>query len=268
MCQLHGVTRSGYYAWRSREKSARSRSDAELLSHVRRVHADSRGLYGAPRVRAQLLAEGRAVSQSRVARLMRVALLQGRSAATGRRSSKGLRQFFGNIPNREQQRAEPLAATNQVWVGDVTYLKVQGQWRYLAAVMDKHSRRIVGWSVSTVRDVALTLQALNHAVRNRKPSKGLMFHSDRGIEYAAHDYRQRLAKLGFVQSMNRPGRMNDNAHMESFFHSLKAEDLKQRKFTSDDDLHEVLISYIQFYNQQRLHSSLGYRSPAAFEKVQ
>lgn len=167
-----------------------------------------------------------------------------------------------------KERTEPLAAPNPVWVGDVTYLKVQGQWRYLAAVMDKHSRRIVGWSVSTARDTALTLQALNHAVRNRKPDRGLMFHSDRGIEYAAHDDRKRLAKLGFVQSMNRPGRMNDNAHMESFFHSLKAEDLKQRKFVRDEDLHEVLISYIQFYNQQRLHSSLGYRSPAAFEKVQ
>lgn len=268
MCELHGVTRSGYYAWRARERSARSRSDAELLPHVRRIHADSRGLYGAPRVHAQLQSEGKAVSRGRVARLMRVALLQGRSAATDRRSSKGLRRFFTDIPNREQLRGRPLASCNQVWVGDVTYLKVQGQWRYLAVVMDKHSRRIVGWSVSSVRDTALTLQALNHAVRNRKPAQGLVFHSDRGIEYAAHDYRQRLAKLGFVQSMNRPGRMNDNAHMESFFHSLKAEDFKRRKFGADGELHEALLSYIQFYNQQRLHSSLGYRPPAQFEKVQ
>jgi transposase InsO family protein len=268
MCQLHGVTRSGYYAWRLRAPSARNHSDAALSQQVQRIHSDSRGLYGAPRVWAQLGHEGVKVSQGRVARLMRNARLQGRSTRTGKRSRAGLRRFFTSIPNRERESDQPLARLNQVWVGDVTYLKVAGQWRYLAVVMDKHSRRIVGWSVSSVRDTALTLQALNHAVRNRKPARGLIFHSDRGSEYAAHDYRKRLSKLGFVQSMNRPGHMNDNAHMESFFHSMKTEELSLRKFSCDDSLHETLLSYIQFYNQQRLHSSIGYRSPAGFEKVQ
>ena len=159
-----------------------------------------------------------------------------------------------------------IAQPDQVWVGDVTYLRVNGQWRYLAAVMDRHSRRLVGWSVSTRRDAALTREALRHAVRKRRPSPGLVFHSDRGIEYAAFEYRDQLSRLGIVQSMNRPGKMNDNAHMESFFHSMKTEALYGLSFDNDNALRSELRSYIQFYNQERLHSALDYLPPVAFER--
>jgi transposase InsO family protein len=174
------------------------------------------------------------------------------------------RAFFASVPN--QQRAQVVQAPNQVWVGDVTYLKVAGQWRYLAVVMDRHSRRILGWSLSTRRDVALTSDALRHSVRKRPPAAGLIFHSDRGIEYAAFDYRNELVRRGILQSMNRPGKMNDNAHMESFFHSMKAEDLHGRRFDNDAQLRHALRSYITFYNRQRLHSALRYLSPVVFER--
>ena len=150
----------------------------------------------------------------------------------------------------------------------MTYLRVLGQWRYLAVVLDKFSRRLIGWSISRQRDANLTTDAMAHAMRNRKPEAGLVFHSDRGIEYAAWQYRQKLVRHGIVQSMNRPGKMNDNAHMESFFHSMKTEELNGLTFTTDDGLRNRLLSYIQFYNQQRLHSSIGYLSLAVFERRQ
>jgi putative transposase len=266
MCALYGVTRGGFYAWQSRQPSARMTEDARLTERIRQVHQQSRGYYGSPRVARQLSCEGEAVGRRRVARLMRSAQLQGRSARRYHRSMVRQRAFFASVPN--QLRAQVVLAANQVWVGDVTYLKVAGQWRYLAVVMDRHSRRILGWSLSTRRDAGLTSDALCHSVRKRRPPPGLMFHSDRGIEYAAFEYRDQLARLGIVQSMNRPGRMNDNAHMESFFHSLKAEDLHGRRFDDDHQLRQAIRSYIAFYNQQRLHSALRYLPPVAFERQQ
>jgi transposase InsO family protein len=189
--------------------------------------------------------------------------LQGRSARLYRRSKVGQRAFFASVPR--VRFIEPTAP-NQLWVGDVTYLKVAGQWRYLATVMDRHSRRIVGWSLSQRRDAALTRSALRQAARNRTPAPGLVFHSDRGVEYAAFEFRDELRRFGILQSMNRPGKMNDNAHMESFFHSMKAEELYGKVFADDDQLRRALTSYIAFYNQQRLHSALRYLPPVAFEQ--
>jgi putative transposase len=266
MCALLGVTRGGFYAWQRRQASERARQDEQLIEQVRQVHQRSRGYYGSPRVTGQLRREGVTVGRRRVARLMRLACLQGRSARLYRRAKVTQRGFLASVPN--QQRQVCIETPNQVWVGDVTYLRVAGQWRYLAVVMDRHSRRIVGWSLSARRDAALTGQALEHAARNRQLQPGLVFHSDRGIEYAALEYRQRLAKLGILQSMNRPGKMNDNAHMESFFHSMKTEELYGKTFNDDEQLRQTLRSYIAFYNQQRLHSALRYLPPAVFEQQQ
>jgi transposase InsO family protein len=150
-------------------------------------------------------------------------------------------------------------------VGDITYLKVGGAWRYLAVVMDRYSRRVIGWSMSRHKDARLTLAALNHAVVNRRPQPGLLFHSDRGIEYAAYAFRGRLAALGFVQSMNRPREVTDNAHMESFFHSLKTDVVHGASLATPDEVGPLLRRYFPYYNRVRLHSGLGYRSPVDYE---
>lgn len=264
MCALMGVTRGGYYAWVARQPSTRSKADSELVEQVRQVHSNSRGYYGSPRVTGQLLLDGVRVGRRRVARLMRMDGLQGRSARLYRRAKVGQRAFYASVPHRLNE-VDPGAA-NRVWVGDVTYLKVAGQWRYLATVMDRYSRRVVGWSLGRRRDAALTSRALRHSARKRAPSPGLVFHSDRGVEYAAFEFRQQLQRLGILQSMNRPGKMNDNAHIESFFHSMKAEELYGKTFTTDEQLRQALSSYITFYNQQRLHSALRYLPPAVFEE--
>lgn len=263
MCQLYQVTRAGYYAWCKRERSARAVGDDVLVERVKIAHELSRGYYGSPRITQKLRQEGVSVGRRRVARLMRQAGLQGRSARLYRRSKVGQRKFYASVPNALRELS--LDKADQAWVGDVTYLRVAGHWRYMAAIMDRYSRRIVGWSLSKRRDAALTRTALEHAVRKRRPATGLLFHSDRGIEYAAHEYREKLSDLGIKQSMNRPGKMNDNAHMESFFHSMKSESLHGLTFETDKQLRTALRSYIAFYNQQRLHSSLTYLSPSKFE---
>ncbi len=265
MCKRFEVTRGGFYAWLGRQPSARALADEVLVGKVREVHQRSRSIYGAPRVMHSLRQDGLSIGQRRVARLMRMAHLQGRSARLYRRSRTGQKAFFKSIPNRQRQITPEK--TNQVWVGDVTYLKVRQQWRYLAVVTDKYSRRVVGWSLSDQRDADLTCGVLRSALRRRRPEAGLIFHSDRGIEYAAHAYRNVLKRHALVQSMNRPGQMNDNAHMESFFHSLKSEFLYGKKFDTDQSLRQTLQHYVQFYNHQRLHSSLGHLSPVAFERA-
>ena len=177
----------------------------------------------------------------------------------------GTRDFFCAVPNRivdfETTRVD------QVWVGDVTYLKSAGRWRYLAVVLDRHSRRVLGWTLGLRRNPDLTLEALNRALSGRRVTHGLIFHSDRGVEYAAYAYRTRLVALGIVQSMRRRHKLNDNAFMESFFHSMKAEAIDGRVFDDDLTLHSVVRQYIHRYNRTRLHSSLGYRSPITYEHV-
>jgi len=184
--------------------------------------------------------------------------------ATIRYTSPSLQRYFGAIPN--QSLDLELKRPDQVWVGDITYLKVGALYRYLAVVMDKYSRRVVGWSYGPRKDVKLTLRALNSAVRGRRPARSLVFHTDRGIEYAAGAFKERIAELGFTQSMNRPGKMTDNAFIESFFHSMKADVFHGCRFNDDDEVHSVLKDYLPFYNRARLHSSLDYVSPATFER--
>ena len=236
--------------------------DAELTSRIQRHFDDSRGTYGSPRIHHLLKREGIRTSPKRVVRLMQQAGLRARAARIYRRAP-GLKSFASDIPNR---LPASTTAPNQVWVADITYLKLCGRWRFLAAVMDKHSRRIIGWSLDRNRMVPLTIAALENAVTNRRPAPGLIFHTDHGTEFAAYAFRDRLRDLGFVQSMNRRRQMNDNAHMESFFHSLKSEELHARTFQKEPELKAALRSYIQRYNRFRPHSALGYQSPIDFEQ--
>src|SRR5438034_4135137 len=235
MCALYGVTRAGYYAWRGRGESARRGQDRIFLGAIRGIFEQSRGTYGSPRIHRALVGTGLRVSRRRVGRLMREAGLRARAATLYRRIP-GLHGFFTSIPNRQLDRR--ATAPDQVWVGDLTYLKVGSTWRYLAVVLDRYSRRVLGWSLSATKDARLTLAALNHAVFRRRPGPGVIFHSDRGVEYAAYAFRERLAALGFVQSMNRPREITDNAHIESFFHSMKSDNVHRVNFTSDEDLRQ------------------------------
>lgn len=262
MCRVYEVTRAGYYAWRRRGESARRGEDRRLLEKIKGVYRAGRGYYGSPRVFEALKADGERVGEKRVARLMREQGIRARSAKLYR-ANPGTHAFFSGIPNRELERLADRM--DRVWVGDITYLKVGSGWRYLAVVMDKYSRRIIGWSLSRHKNVALTLRALGRAVFNRRPGPGVVFHTDRGIEYAGYAFREQLARLGFVQSMNRPGKMTDNAHMESFFHSMKSDVIHGRVIESEAQVAKVIRGYIPFYNHQRLHSSLGYVPPVQYE---
>ena len=262
MCRVYGVTRAGFYAWHSRGPSLRTQQNVALSEQIKQVHQASRSVYGSPRVYRRLREMGVVVSENRVAKLMRRCGIKAR-VATLRYTSPNLKKFFGSLPN--QQYEHPAAVPNQVWVADITYLKVGAIYRYLAVVMDRCSRRIVGWAFGQQKNVVLTLRALNHAVGKRRPSPGLIFHTDRGIEYYANAFRERLAQLQITQSMNRPGKVTDNAFMESFFHSMKSDVIHGNTFTEDSQLLSVLRSYIPFYNHSRMHSSLNYVSPATYE---
>jgi transposase InsO family protein len=262
MCRIYGVTRGGYYAWRKRPKALRTRENERLIEKIQAIHQDSDRSYGSPRIHAALTQAGECISENRTARLMRAHQVQARVTKLYRHNPAH-HAFFAGVPN--ESLGQLADQPNRVWVGDVTYLKAGGVWLYLAVVMDKYSRRIVGWAVSKERTAMLVLKALNRAVQARRPSPGLIFHSDRGIEYASYIHRDRLTQLGFVQSMNRPNRMNDNAHMESFFHSFKSDQYHGRRFAHIREIMDVVKRYIPFYNTQRLHSAIGYVSPVSYE---
>jgi transposase InsO family protein len=263
MCRVYGVTRAGFYAWCSRERSEREHQNARLAERIRRVHRASRGTYGSPRVYQVLRKAGCRASENRVARVMRTHGIKAR-VATMRYTNPALQRFFA--ATRNEQLDVDLKAPDQVWVGDITYLKVGSIYRYLAVVMDKYSRRVLGWAYGKRKDVALTLRALNRAVHTRKPQRGLIFHTDRGIEYAAGAFKARLAELGITPSMNRPGKVTDNAYIESFFHSMKTDIVHGLTFTEDRQIESAVRSYVPFYNGIRLHSSLNYVSPATYEQ--
>ena len=264
LSQRYKVSRSGFYAWAARERSPRSRDDEELGAEIARIHRDSRGTYGSPRIHEQLKRQGVRCSNKRVARLMRELGLRARVSGLYRRSA-GVHRFFEKTGNLRLDQPAPTR-TDQIWVGDITYLRLGKHWRYLATVMDLFSRRIIGWTIARNRTTEITLRAIKRAIALRNPKPGLLFHSDRGIEYSAYGYQAFLRSRGIVPSMNRPRNCQDNGHMESFFHSLKAELTHQRKFHSDAQLNATLSGYIErFYNIKRMHSSLGYHSPVEFE---
>lgn len=261
MCRIYSVTRAGYYAWRLRRPSARSRQSLRLLKHIQRAHTRSGGTYGSPRIQRVLCSRGIRVGKNRVARLMRKHQIRARAAKIYR-PNPGMHRFFEHVP---KQRLKALSVKpNAVWVGNITYLKLSGAWRYLATVMDRCTRRVIGWSLGCKKDVRLTLQALSRVVHRCRPPSGLIFHSDRCTEYAGHAFRDRLVELGIVQSMNE--RVNDNAHMESFYHSMKCEVVHGRAFDDEKHMRREVAQYIHFYNERRLHSSLRYVAPATYEQ--
>ena len=263
MCALLGVTRGGFYAWRCRGRGARREQDRVLARTITRIFNASGGTYGSPRIQQALKRGGTQTSRRRVARLMRAGGLRARVARVYR-ANPGTHDFYDQHPNRLWTRR--ARRRDRIWVGDITYLAVAGAWRYLAVVIDQYSRRVVGWSLARRRGTDLTRAAFHLAVRRRRPTKGLIFHSDRGSEYGGRRFGERLKRLGHQQSMTRGGTPSDNAHAESFFHSLKADVIHGVTFTDEAQLRRCIKTYIAYYNRQRLHSSLGYRSPVEYER--
>ena len=263
LCRLFAVTRAGFYAWRTRPVSRRQRQDRVLLEDVRAIFESSGGTYGSPRIQESLVGRGHRVSRRRVARLMRGDGLRARVARVYRPKA-GTHRWFSRQPNHVHRRH--ATRPNQIWVGDVTYLGVRGRWWYLVVVLDQCSRRVLAWRLAATRDSRVTRAVLNAALCRRRPEPGLIFHTDRGSEFQGTPVRARLAASGVRQSMTRGGAPGENAHMESFFHSLKADVIHGRVFDGVGDLRQTLRRYIRYYNHQRLHSALGYRSPVDYER--
>ena len=260
LCEVLGVSRSGYYDWARRPESRQAAADRVLAAEIRATHADSRGRYGSPRVHAALRAQGRRVGRKRVARLMRG---MGLSARRGRRfrCTTDSRHAFPVAPNL-LDRDFTAAAPDRVWLADLTYLWTAEGWLYLAVVLDLCTRRVVGWAMADHLGHELALAALDMAIACRRPAPGLLHHADRGVQYAAHGYRRRLAEHGMLCSMSRKGNCWDNAPMESFYATLKGELVEQRDYLTRDEARADVFQYLEgFYNRRRLHSALGYLTP-------
>ena len=264
LCDVLGVSRSGYYAWSKRPTPARTRTDAALKGQIAAVHAKSRSTYGSPRIHAELRSKGLSVSRKRVERLMREEGIKARQKRRFRRTTDS-NHTHPSAPN-VLERKFTAAAPNKVWVTDVTYIATDEGWLYLAAILDLFSRRVIGWATSATNDRLLALDALDRALCARKPRPGLLHHSDRGSPYASEDYREALRRRGLVASMSRSGDCWDNAVAESFFATLKAELVDHERYPTRAIATASIGDYLEtFYNPARRHSHLGYKSPIEFE---
>jgi putative transposase len=262
MCRVLEVSRGGYYAWRRRQPSARAVVDLQLQVRIAASHRRSQGTYGSPRIQRDLRDEGIAVGRKRVARLLRTAGLQGVARRRFRVTTDSA-HAFPVAPNVLNQQFA-LAAPNQAWAADLTYLATGEGWLYLAVVLDLHSRRVVGWATAPRCDRGVVLTALDRALALR--GRPTLHHSDRGCQYASEEYRAALAARGVTVSMSRRGNCYDNAVVESFFSTLKRELVERQPWTSRIALTAALARYLEgWYNPFRRHSRLGYLSPVAFE---
>ena len=266
LCRVLGVSRSGFYAWAGRPPSARLRRDWGLIIHIRRVHQISRATYGAPRVHAELKGEGIHVAKKRVARLMRDAGLEGAHRRRSRRTT--LRDPDAAPASDLVERSFRPNGPDRLWVADITYIRTWAGWLYLAVVIDAYSRRVVGWAMRDDLKAELVVEALEMALWRRRPTAGLIHHSDRGCQYTSLAFGQKLRRSGVVASMGSRADCYDNAVAESFWATLKTELVHRHSWPTRDDARRALFDYIEaFYNPRRRHSTLGYHSPADYEKI-
>ena len=264
MCRVLGVSTSGYYAWRNRNPSRRAQENATLLEQILILHAWSRQTFGAPRIHTKLVEEGIQVGHNRVARLMRRAGIQGvtrrKRRATTRRNPEA--QPADDLVDRKFTRTAP----NQLWVADITYIPTGGGVLYLAVVVDAFSRRVVGWAMAARMKTQLVLDALEMAIRQRRPN-GVIHHSDHGSQYTSIEFGRRCREAGIRPSMGSVGDCFDNALCESFFATLECELIDRHRFVTRAEAQRAVFDFIEgWYNLHRLHSSLGYDTPARYEK--
>ena len=264
MCRVLEVSESGYYAWRSRPESQRSRENRKLVVHIKAVHHESDATYGSPRIQRELADQGIACSENRVARLMRLEGVQAKQARRFKATtdSKHSLPVAENLLARQFEPVQP----NTRWGADITYIWTQQGWLYLAVVLDLFSRRVVGWSMQPTMERGLVTEALKMALQGRSPVVGLLHHSDRGSQYASGAYQQLLIDTQMLCSMSRKGNCWDNAPVESFFATLKRERVHHRRYRTRQEAQADIFQYIEvWYNRKRRHSSLGYLSPANYE---
>lgn len=266
MCRVFEVSRSGFYEWSSRPESARSQADRRLSGEIKQSFEDSRQTYGTRRIRDDLLKQGQPVSRARIGRLMRQ---QGLRCKTLRRfrATTNSKHSLPVAPNRLDRQFR-VAEPDRVYVGDITYVATGEGWLYLAVFLDLFSRQVVGWAMSAWMTADLVIDALQMARWRRRPGEGLLLHTDRGRQYASGRFQALLKDQGYVCSMSRKGNCWDNAPAESFFHTLKMELIHHRRFETREQAKQEIFEYIEvFYNRQRKHSTLGYRTPVEFEQL-
>jgi putative transposase len=267
MCRVLQVSTSGYYAWRDRAPSSRALANAVLAERIRQVHADSHHTYGMPRVRAELIDQGLAVSRKRVARLMRTSGIRGISRRRGFTVTTRSSRHDAKAPDLVQRKFEADGA-NQLWVADMTYVPTWAGFIYLAVVLDAFSRRVVGWAIGQTMAAELVLSALNMALQQRRP-EGVIHHSDQGSQYASIAFGERCRKMGVRPSMGSVGDAYDNAMAESFFASLECELIDRKSWQTKTEARLALFAWIEgWYNPRRRHSALSYLSPVNFEARQ
>jgi transposase InsO family protein len=266
LCAALDVTRSGYQVWRRRVPSLRTQADAGLLRLLRQGHAESRGTYGRPRLLAWLAQRGMRCGHTRAWRLLhRAGLSQKRRRQFRPVSLTDSNHDLPVAPNRLLHQPVPLRP-NTVWLADITYVDTAEGWLYVAGVLDRCTRRCVGWAMGESLATTLPLAAWQMALTQQRPPPGLVHHSDRGVQYASQNYRQTLAQAGVVSSMSRRGNCYDNAAMESFWSALKRELVHRRHFATRAEARAAIFEWIEvFYNRTRLHSALGCQSPVDFE---
>lgn len=263
-CRALAVSPAGYYAWRARPDSLRAVANRDRLTAIRRLLHDSRQTYGSPRIWRALREQGHRVGEHRVVRLMRQAKLQAKTVSQWRVTTDSAHRF--PVVANHLNRQFTVAALNQVWAGDLTYIWTREGGLYLAVLLDLYSRAVIGWAMGNRLTGELTQQALHMALQRRHPQPGLLHHSDRGSQYAATAYQQQLQTAGITGSMSRRGNCWDNACVESFLGTVKRELLYHRQYRTREEARQDIFEYLEvFHNRQRRHSTLGYQSPAEFE---
>jgi putative transposase len=264
MSEVLGVSRSGYYAWIEADRGPRARENERLRALIRRVWLKSRELYGSPRIMVELRAEGVRCGKNRVARLMREAGIRSQTRKAFRVTTKARSGLVAaeDLVRRQFHAEGP----GQVWVSDITYIRIRGGWLYLAVVLDLYNRKVVGWALEPSLDENLVLTALNRALLRERPSRGLILHVDRGGQYRGRRMGQLLAAHGIRLSLGRRGDCYDNAAMESFFSTLKSELINRVRFEDGPEAERAIYEYIEvYYNRQRRHSTLDYQTPAEYK---
>ena len=266
LCRVLGVSRQGYYAYAKRPESPRVDAERALQERLRALHVESRGTYGSPRMLAALRRAGDHVGKRRVERALRSMGLRARQPRRWRTTTRAnpLHAVAANTLARDFHATKP----DERWVTDISYIWTDEGWSYVAVILDLYSRAVVGWALDTTLSTRLPLAALDMALRRRRPQQGLLHHSDRGCQYTSADYRRALADRGITVSMSRKGNCWDNAVAESFFATIKNELVYHQTWRTRLELRTAVFEYIEvFYNRRRLHSSLGYRTPADAERA-